>query len=311
MHSKIAGLLITVMLMAGDAAEVAGQQPAGDSSYFVEAAGARLYVREVGHGIPLVVLHGGPGLSHDYLAPQLVDLLADEYRLIFYDQRGSGRSSGASDTTRLTLEQFVEDLELIRRALSFETLNLLGHSFGGLLAMKYASAHPTKVAKLVLLDSDAASWDLRTPYQQKVIAERLTEEDSRILEEIESQDGYGLDPEALQRYFRVFLQTYMFDRSKVDDLHLPFTRQSVANHAVTSRIVRQNLGRYDIHSSLSNVKAPTLLIHGRESVFSVEGAAAIQAAIPLARLIVLDDVGHFAYIEDPHGFRTAVRAFVW
>lgn len=287
------------------------QIPLPDTSAYVEADNARLFFRAVGEGVPLVVLHGGPGLSHGYLAPQLIRLLADDYRLIFYDQRASGRSTGVTDTTRLTMDQFVEDLDAVRRAFGLEQMNLLGHSFGGLLAMHYAAAHPARVERLILLDTDAASWELRTPYQQAVIAARETEEDRREMKAIEVQQGAMNDPAAMARLFRIGLRTYFYDRALADSLALEFDEHALSNYHATSRLVRQDLGRYDIHDRLERITAPTLLLHGEASIFSVEGAAAIAERIPAARLIVLNDVGHFAYIEAPRAFEAALKAFVW
>jgi proline iminopeptidase len=285
-------------------------QPAlPDTSGYLEVDGARLFFRSVGNGTPLVVVHGGPGMSHDYLAPQLTRLLAGDLRLIFYDQRASGRSSGAGDTTRLTMAQFVEDLEQVRRRLGLERLNLLGHSFGGLLAMYYAAAHPSRVERLLLVDTSPASWELNVPYFRRTIAERQTEADKREMEAV--ADRAPGDPIAMDRYLKVFFRTFFHDRALSDSLSLGIDEQWLTNNAVTGRLVWADLGRYDIHDQLSRISAPTLILHGGASVISVEGAEAIHNRIPLTRLIVLEDVGHFPYVEAPQAFQAAVKAFVW
>ncbi len=303
-------LLLLALVLSTDSPSYA-QTTLPNTSGYIEADDAQLFFRAVGEGVPLVVLHGGPGLSHGYLAPQLNRLLADDYRLIFYDQRASGRSTGIQDTTRLTMEQFVEDLDVVRRAFGIEQMNLLGHSFGGLLAMHYAAAYPARVGKLILLDTDAASWELRTPYQRKVIAARETEEDRREMEEIDAHQRTLSDPAAMERLLRVGLRTYFHDRALIDSLALEFDEHSLRNYHATSRLVRQDLGRYDIHDRLDRITAQTLLLHGEASIFSVAGATAIKERIPDSRLVVLSDVGHFAYIEAPRAFEAAVKAFVW
>jgi proline iminopeptidase len=290
---------------------VHAQSVLADTSGYMEADDALLFFRSVGKGTPLIVLHGGPGMSHDYLAPQVTQLLADDLRLIFYDQRASGRSTGLEDTTRLTMVQFVEDLEQVRRALGLERMNLLGHSFGGLLAMYYAATYPSQVERLLLIDPSPASWELNFPYFRQTIEERRTEAEQRELDEIAMHEGYRNDPAAMQRRFRVNFRTYFKDRTLSDSLALEIDEQWLENYNVTNRLVWEDLGRYDIHEQLNRVSAPTLIVYCDASVLSRKGAEAISAHIPVSRLIVLEDVGHFPYIEAPQAFMAAVKAFIW
>src|SRR5215216_5977120 len=105
-----------------------GTVPAGD---------AELFFRETGNGQPIVVLHGGPDFDHTYLLPEL-DRLSDAYRLIYYDQRGRGRSTKGVQPEDVTIQSDVEDLERLRVCFQLETVALLGHSWGGILALEYA-----------------------------------------------------------------------------------------------------------------------------------------------------------------------------
>jgi proline iminopeptidase len=113
-----------------------------DSNGFVKIEDTKLYYNLIGSGDTLVVLHGGPGLSHKYLKPQLDSLLSDKFTLLYYDQRGSGWSDGVKDTTKLNMEYYINDLDGIRNHFNLSKLNLVGHSFGGLLAMYYGIAFP-------------------------------------------------------------------------------------------------------------------------------------------------------------------------
>ena len=123
------------------------------NGYVVSSEAVRLYYEIRGTGPDtVVVLHGGPGLSSAYLAPDL-DLLASDYTLIHYDQRGSGRSSVFTDTTRLRLADHLTDLEALRQHFGLERLVLLGHSWGAGLAALYTQRHPDRVAKLILVDA--------------------------------------------------------------------------------------------------------------------------------------------------------------
>ncbi|MGZ6072062.1 MAG: alpha/beta fold hydrolase, partial [Myxococcaceae bacterium] len=100
-----------------------------------------LYAREVGRGRPLVVLHGGPDFDHRYLLPEM-DRLSDAFRLIYYDQRGRGDSAKQVQPDDVTLLSDVEDLERVRQFFHLESMVLLGHSWGAVLALEYALRHP-------------------------------------------------------------------------------------------------------------------------------------------------------------------------
>src|SRR5512138_2910515 len=113
---------------------------------------ASLYVEVVGRGDPLVLMHGGPGLDHISLTP--FRELADRHTLVFYDHRCNGRSTGAS-VTSMTWENLTADADALREALGFERWAVLGHSFGGHVALEYALRYPDRVSRLILLDTAA------------------------------------------------------------------------------------------------------------------------------------------------------------
>ena len=287
-----------------------GQPALQDESKYVDVDGARIFLRLVGSGEPLVVVHGGPGMSHDYLAPQFIDLLANDYQLIFYDQRASGRSSGIDDTTRLTMSQFVGDLDILRKELKISRLNLLGHSFGGLLGMYYAISCPKNVDKLLLIDTSPASWGLNFFYFRKTIAGRQSEAERQELITISLESDFGTNPELMDRYLKLYFQPFFKDPSLSQHLALGIDKNWVANFNVTNDFVWNDVGHYDIHDKLKYVKASTLVMHGDYSVISVDGAKAIAERIPRSELFVLNDVGHFPYIEDPQTFSKIVIDFL-
>jgi len=110
----------------------------------VAVPGARLFCRALGDGMPLIVLHGGPDFDHHYLVPEL-DCLASRFRLIYYDQRGRGRSSEGVTPEDVGIASEVDDLERVRRHFGLDSMALLGHSWGSLLALEYATRHPERV----------------------------------------------------------------------------------------------------------------------------------------------------------------------
>lgn len=272
--------------------------------------GVPFYYEVSGDGEPVVVLHGGPGLSHKYLYPQIDSLLSNDNQLIFYDQRASGWSGGIEDTLSLNIDVFVEDLEQIRLKLGIEKLNLMGHSFGGLLAMYYGIKYPDNLKSIILVDSDAASWELRTPYQIQTIRSRLTDADWKAMEDLEKQGAFtNKDPVLIDKYFRIFLSSYFANPANVAKLDLGFDSKLVEKNEITSMHIRDNLAKYDIHSELKKITCPVLVMIGRQSVFSVESAGAIDASLPNSTLKIFEDCGHFEYIEQPAQFKSVVTDF--
>src|SRR5450631_1400272 len=116
---------------------------------YVDAGGVMIYYTSFGQGAPLVIVHGGPGASHDYFLPYLLPL-ARNHRLIFIDERGSGRSQRLQDLSQYTVEAMVEDLEDVRIALNLGKIDLLGHSYGGVLVQAYALKYEQNLNHLIL-----------------------------------------------------------------------------------------------------------------------------------------------------------------
>jgi proline iminopeptidase len=117
---------------------------------------ASLHARVIGRGQPVIVLHGGPDFDYSYLLPEL-DQLKDAYRLIYYDQRGRGKSAEHVRPEDVTIASDVEDLDKVRQHFGLETTAVLGHSWGAVLALEYALRHPTRVSHLILMNPAPAS----------------------------------------------------------------------------------------------------------------------------------------------------------
>ncbi len=150
LHVGVAALVVGLSALSASAAT----NPALPAVYpvqeqFVDAGGVLIYTVSIGRGAPLVIVHGGPGASHDYFLPYLLPL-ARHNRLVFIDERGSGRSEKLEDVSKYTVEAMVEDVEAVRIALGLGKINLLGHSYGGVVAQAYAFAYQANLAHLVL-----------------------------------------------------------------------------------------------------------------------------------------------------------------
>jgi proline iminopeptidase len=293
-------------------AHVTGQ-PAR-TGYVDAGQGVQLFYRIVGAGSEtLVVLHGGPGFSMDYLADDLAPL-AQRHTLLCYDQRGTGKSSLASGAAALDAQRFVDDLEAVRQHFGLERLNLLGHSWGAGLAALYAQRYPQRVARLLIVGGIPLRRSELARTFQGIADKRSAEERARLLA---ARDAWLADPgsaSACRAYYSLWYLPFYVDpaaasRSKGDFCSgsPAALRNKVEN---VDKYTMASLGEYDWRQALHAVTAPSLVIHGTADVIAVENAREWVAALPNGTLVLLEGVGHFPYVEAPEAFFTAVERFI-
>lgn len=262
----------------------------------------------IGKGAPLLVIPGGPGLGYTYLLDSLVPLLGDRRRLIFYDGR-SGAQGRVMPPSELTMDVLVEDLEALRVALRIERLDVLAHSFGGLVALRYALAHPNRVRSLIQVEGDPAR---RADWERFRInlTERRSAEHAHALAEIDAEPGWREKPAAVERYFRVFLRPYFADPELAERLRFGFDAGSFARRAAISAALRGDLGDWDLTAALAAIDCPVLLIYGDRSLYPRSAMEEMERALPAARLVLMRDVGHFPFLEAADAFRALVLEFL-
>ncbi len=171
--------------------KAAPSSPAGSNIYkmqegYVDAHGVLIYYQIIGHGAPLMIVHGGPGVSHDYLMPYLLPL-ARNNQLVFIDERGSGRSEKLEDTSQYTVENMVEDVESVRQELHLGKISLMGHSFGGVLAQAYAFKYQQNLTHLIL-----GGTFYSTTAMNKVLATEKASMPPEALAKLEDLEKAGL-----------------------------------------------------------------------------------------------------------------------
>ena len=262
-----------------------------------------LFVRIIGSGPPVVVLHGGPGADHEYLRPGF-DALAEGRELRYYDQRGGGRSPVARSVPVGWTEQ-VADLEALRRHWELEQLTVAGYSWGGLLALLYALEHPDRIARLTLV-SPAPTWRAARDRFEAAFARRnldpAFQEERHVLRESGLRER---DPAAFQqRIFELSVAPYFFDPSRAREL-TPFR---VVGR--TQQEVWLSLGDYDLRPRLPRLASiPSLVLHGEDDPIPVEAARA-AAELLEAEFHPIPRCGHVPYVEAFETFRTVVGAFL-
>lgn len=269
--------------------------------------GANIFYRAFGTGEPVFVLHGGPGFDHTYLEPHLRGL-CEKNTVFFYDQRGTGNSSATPGNEALTPDVFADDLDALRNHFTLKRINLLGHSWGGLLALHYATKHPDQVKLIVVISPMGIGF---TFFLGFVLRRFLWFRPRHVAEFVSLivNKARSADVETMRKFEKLNFPAYFFDSQLAENLIL-FQHPSTAKNFFTiNRMIVRHLIRSDLYSRLSNVRCPTLILHGREDVSQVSVAKKIHGLIPHSQFICFNECGHFPFIEKPSEFHDAVRSF--
>lgn len=278
----------------------------GQSSGYIPVKQGKLYYERSGSGQPILVLHGGPGsgLDQSYFKPQLL-ALATKHEIIFYDQRGSGKSlDTAMDRGVINLQQFTDDIESVRKSLGLDKVILLGHSWGSLLAMNYTITYPDRVTRLILIDSMPANLSGKFAALQA-----LNQRIEPFEDEIAPLGNYDqlkkLTAEQIISLNRKLFSAYFYNPQDADKLTLDMTVESSLSGFKVSQMMTQDLYG-DLLPKLTTLNVPATIIHGEKDFVPLSTAQDIAKAIPNAKLVVIPKSGHFPFIENPDAFFDAV-----
>lgn len=268
--------------------------------------GVRLFCEEQGSGIPLVLLHGGPGNSHHSFHPAF-SLLDDRIRAIYYDQRGCWRSD-YTPGSGYCVDQSVEDLEALRRALGIERWVVLGHSYGGFLAQWYAAKHTSSIAGLILVCSAIPSKDMYTLTS--------TYPEYLIPEEQAMQDRIFGDPSLTQAQLMYNIQINgrwkrnQYYRPSTDTLSRTALYEWTFDEGYYDDIAQSMLA-CDVTGAFDDGAIPTLIVEGRwDNTWNTDKPAKLHKLHPQARLEYFQMSGHLPFNDEPERFFPMIEEFV-
>jgi len=256
---------------------------------------AELFVRIAGNpdgGNMLLSLNGGPGVSSRYMT-DLEILSGQSLAVVTFDQRGVGRSSApALEPACFTFDKYIEDIESIRKSLGLESFHLLGHSWGGILALRYATVHPDRVRSLILIGSGPITHQGLVRYLAKIRA--------RVIELMQA----GVIDRKLERHSDIYPAYLSNPRFKPSVELLPDLNEPVQN------LTFEAVAGYDLTKDLAGLKKRVLMLWGVDDPVGLDIAEEIKAALPAAevKLIRIEGCGHF-WQEKPEGFINGIREF--
>jgi proline iminopeptidase len=281
---------------------------------FIAGAGARIYYKTLGHGLPLLVLHGGPGADHTDFLPALKPL-ARHCQLVLIDERGSGRSERLSDPKGYTLDNMVKDIERVRKHFKLPHLVVLGHSFGGILAQAYAVRHPHRILGLVLAGTGSSARCINRDFRG--IRKRLPAPLRARFERHEKAGIFQADGAYTKGYAAASAQAlapYMYAKTPPPRFqHAPPPGMEVLREMWVRRSdfrIDGNLKGFDFTHSLARVKAPALVVIGDRDIVSTETAEVTRASLTRATLVVMAECAHMMYIDQTAGFNRLLETFL-
>lgn len=271
---------------------------------------AVLYYHIFGAGQPIVVLSGGPGISA-WQSSDVVDSLAKSYQAVLFEQRGTGRSwTKPMDSTTINIHSAINDLDLLRKRLRVNKLNIYGHSWGGMLAAAYAAKYPTRVGLLVLNGSGEINL-AHSPIINASTNKSYQYSDTTAFIHWMDSVTVKKDPELAARELRK-LRTLnsLYDRAKFDRVFAQ-VEKGVRNRTMGNlmwRSLREE--RFNLESTLKAYKGPALIIYGWQDPTGATTFYQLSKSLPQAEVVGINEAGHFVHVEQAELFFKAVNDFL-
>jgi proline iminopeptidase len=322
---KCALRLILALLLAAAVAAPLAAQPAvyPQQEGYVDAHGVLIYYVALGTGSPLVVLHGGPGASHDYFLPYLLPL-ARTHRLIFIDERGSGRSQRLQEASLYTVEGDVEDIEAVRVALHLGKISLLGHSCGGVLAQAYALKYQQNLSHLILNSTFPSTREMNAVLAREKAAmppaklKRLNElEKAGLFGKGESWEHGRYPAEYATLAWGPGYFPFLYG-ARPDSNYDPAAGNAPTNWELYRAMWGEH-GEFVIDGNLSSVEyvdrlpaihVPTLVLVGDHDECDPSLSKEMHDKIAGSELVILPNSGHMNFVDQPELWQKAVNDFL-
>lgn len=284
-------------------------------SGLVQVKGFKIYY-EI-HGSPeskptLLTLHGGPGFTHHQLLPlRKLSQRKPPIRLVFYDQLGCGRSERSPDFSNYVINRAVDEVEEVRNALGLGELCLLGHSYGGSVALEYALKYPSSLQKLILSSSDASIPDTIKAFNR--LKSAMPKQITEILEKYEAIEDY--DNEEYKKAVAELYRRHVYRGTEYPpDLAASLNGFNPDVYWTMwgkhEFICTGNMRDWDVTKRLEEIRAPTLILVGRYDELPVELSEEMHKRIPQSTLVILENSSHFGMFEEEQKYLDAVYGFL-
>ena len=320
-------LIASLVVTAAQASKPIARAASASNVYpvqegFVDANGIMIYYKMLGRGAPLMIVHGGPGASHDYFLPYLLPL-ARHNKVVFIDERGSGRSQKLEDPSSYTIENMVEDVEAVRQALGLGKISLLGHSYGGALAQAYALKYQANLTHLILGSTWSSSKALNEIFVK--MKQNMSPELRERIDKLEAAGLYGQGKDYEKNrytndymiaawgegYFPYLYQNHPdpnYDPIDNGKMAWDLYREMWGEHG--EFIIDGNLKSVEYTDRLASIKVPTLILVGDHDECDPSLARAMHEKIAGSKIVVFPKAGHMTFVDDTGMFIQTVDDFL-
>ena len=286
---------------------VSGKICSQQSGMVMSADSTAIFYRTFGTGKPLLIINGGPGMNSDGFQG-LATTLSENFRTIIFDQRGTGKSVLKKvDSTTITMELMISDIESLRKQLGFKRWSVLGHSFGGMVASAYATLHPDVIERIVLSSSGGINLGL-LDYFRESLNSKLTTSQRDTIEywavRMDREDGgYA----RLQRA-KVLAHAYVLDTT-----YYPVIAERLTQiNPEVNQLMWDNLHQinFDCRDQLQDVDIPVLIIQGKQDLVRPQTAEDSHKAFRNSRIVYMDHCIHYGWLDNPEVYFREVVGFL-
>lgn len=268
---------------------------------FIKVNDYQLFVNLIGEGEPIVFLHGGPGSEHRFFLPHMVPL-SKEFKLVFYDQRGCGKSD-LSENSQYSMKNEVENLEALRIQLGFEKMNIFGESWGSMLALLYATTYPERVNKILLTAAIGVTFKGLERFG-KELEKRLTEDDKIELSKL--RENLKMGESSIDDVLQILDPYYVFSQET-----LKRKEKNTFSNEVNQAIGIEMVSNYDVTENLHKISnIPILVAQGSHDILTPSIIKELfYEHIPHLQLIEIEECGHWTVVEQPEKMCNVALSF--
>lgn len=267
--------------------------------------GNAIHLETYGKGMPVLIINGGPGMSSEGFIP-LAKIIGKSHKAIIYDQRGTGKSTlNAVNSTTVTMELMLEDIETIRKHLKISDWVVFGHSFGGMLASYYASKYPDRVKGLVLSSSGGVDLELLSNLN---INSRLTKTQQKAFQYWNTKIANG-DTTYYARLQRGknLAPAYLYDKSHVNAIAKRLTQGNMKINGLVWQDMRTM--PFDCKAALKRFAKPVLIIQGEHDIIDKQISEKTNTLFKNSELVILDKASHYGWLEQPDLYFGKIESF--
>ncbi|WP_226294074.1 alpha/beta fold hydrolase [Aquimarina algicola] len=267
-----------------------------------------IHYKTFGKGEPLLIINGGPGIDSEGFS-SLATLFKDKYMAIIYDQRGTGKSNLKTiDSTTLSMDLLIDDIEILRNHLNIKKWVVLGHSFGGFVAQHYASKHSDRIKGMILSASGGIDLEIFS-YMSANIHIRMSDMDRDSLRYWSKKINEG-DTTYLAKYKvgKLRAPTYLYGNEYIEQIAHRLTQSNPEiRNLMLSDLSKNN---YDWSSPMSKFNSPVLIIQGRQDLVGSETAFKAHNVYKTSKLVLLNECGHYGWLEQEEKYTAEINSFI-